>query len=94
MSTSLLNCIGCADSTQVMKCARVLANATNIHDVELTTTICSSIELMTGIVVGGFLAWKLLDHIANGISGYYKRKWTLQDIARKQKAIDRQQEKK
>jgi hypothetical protein len=84
MSTLLLDaCAGCA---QAVKCGCVLANATNRQDVEIVKTICCSIVTLAAIIVGGFLIWKLMDHIANGISGCYKRKYTLEDIERKMKA--------
>ena len=69
MNTLLLD--ACAGSAQIVKCGCDIANATNGQDVEIAKAICCSIVTLAGIIVGGFLIWKLMDHIANGISGYY-----------------------
>lgn len=84
MNTLLLD--ACAGSAQIVKCGCDIANATNGQDVEIAKAICCSIVTLAGIIVGGFLIWKLMDHIANGISGYYKRKCTIEDIKRKMEA--------
>ena len=87
MITLLLNApTGCE---QIIKCCCKISNETNLQDVEIAKTICCSIITLTGIIVGGFIVWKLMEHIAKGVSGYYKRKWEIEDIMRKQSAEEK-----
>lgn len=76
----------CAGSAQFVKCGCEIGNATNGQDVEIAKAICSSIVVLAAIIVGGFLIWKMMDHVAKGIVGYYKRKCDVEDIRRKQSA--------
>jgi len=86
MSTLLLDaCAGCA---QIISSGNI-ANATNGQDVEIANTICCSIVTLTGILVGGFLIWKLMDYIAKGVAAYYMRKCEVEDIFRKQQADEK-----
>ena len=55
-------------------------------DASIANIVSCSIVHVVLICVIGFLLWKLMDHIAHGISGFYKRKWEIEDIERKQKA--------
>ncbi len=81
MSTLLLDaCAGCA---QIISSSNI-ANATNGQDVEIARIICCSIVTLTGILVGGFLIWKLMDYIAKGVAACYLRKCEEEDISRKQ----------
>ena len=59
--------------------------ATNCKDVEIVKTICCAIVSTIAIVVIGALAWKLIDKISNGISGWNKRNWDVEDKEWKQK---------
>lgn len=89
MSTLLLNApTGCE---QIIKCCCNISNKTNLQDVEIAKTICCSIITLTGIIVGGFIVWKLMEHIAKGVSGYNRRKWEIEDIMRKQSAEEKKQ---
>ena len=58
MNTLLLD--ACAGSAQIVKCGCDIANATNGQDVEIAKAICCSIVTLAGIIVGGFLIWKLI----------------------------------
>ncbi len=86
MSTLLLDaCAGCA---QILSSSNI-AYATNGHDVEIARTICCSIVTLTGILVGGFLIWKLMDYIAKGVEVHYTREYEKEDIIRKQQAAEK-----
>ena len=82
MNAILLQCAG---ATTILKCGCNLTTATNENDLEIAKTICWAIVCVAGCLVAGFLAWKLLDHIANGISGLYKRRCEVKDKVFKQK---------
>ena len=71
MITLLLNApTGCE---QIIKCCCKISNETNLQDVEIAKTICCSIITLTGIIVGGFIVWKLMEHIAKGVSAEEKK---------------------
>ena len=91
MSTLFLNCF--CDSIFEKMCERlgtctpeVVEKGTNCADVAMTAVICKAVVCVALILVLGFLVWKLMDHIANGISGWRKRVWEVNDIKRKQKS--------
>ena len=84
MNSLLLD--ACAGSAQIVKCCCDSANATNGQDVEIANAICCSVVELGAIIVGGFLAWKLMNHIVNGISGFYKRQCAKKDREEKQNA--------
>ena len=86
MSTLLLDaCAGCA---QILSSSNI-AYTTNGHDVEIARTICCSIVTLTGILVGGFLIWKLMYYIAKGVEVHYTREYEKEDIIRKQQAAEK-----
>lgn len=84
MITLLLQC--CPDTAQVVKCVYELEAATSDKDVQIAQEICGAIVIVTAILVGGFVLWKLLDHTANGIRGIYKRKCDNNDCLKRQEA--------
>ena len=91
MSTIILNCF--CDSILEKLCEKlgtcppeVVETGTNYADVAMTAFICKAVVCVAFILVLGFLIWKLMDHIANGISGWRKRVWDVEDIKRKQKS--------
>lgn len=59
---------------------------TNTSDVFIAETICTHIFYIVLVGVLGFVVWKLLDHVAKGISEYYKRRCVVKDKELKQKA--------
>lgn len=68
-------------------CQSVVTKAgTNDADVEITKYICCAVVTVAAIIVGGFLIWKLIDHLANAIAGCYKRRFEVEDLERKQKS--------
>jgi hypothetical protein len=89
MNTLFLD--ACAGSAQFVKCGCEIANATNAQDVEIAKAICCSIVALAGIIVGGFLIWKLMDHVAKGLAGFYRRRCEVEDIRRKQSAEEKKQ---
>ena len=91
MSTIFLNCF--CDSIfaklyeKLGSCTpEVVEKGTNCADVAMTSVICTTVIRVALILVLGFLAWKLLDHIVNGFAGWRKRVWEVEDIKRKQKS--------
>ena len=84
MSVLFLQCSNGA--ARIVKCSCSFAAATNENDLEIAKSICWAIACVVACLVVGFLAWKLIDHIANGISGWNKRQWDIKDRERKQKA--------
>lgn len=84
MNTFLLNC--CAGAAKIIKCGCNATAATNETDLEITKAICWAIVCVTGCLVVSFLIWKLIDHIANAVSGWNKRQWEVEDKGRKQQA--------
>ena len=62
------------------------ANATNCNDVEITKCICGYILWIAIVAAATFLAWKIIEQIANGVSVWYKRQCEVEDIERKAKA--------
>ena len=62
------------------------ANATNCNDVEITKCICEYILWVAIVAAITFLAWKIIEQIANGVSVWYKRQCEVEDIERKAKA--------
>lgn len=84
MNAMLLQNCGCAE--KIMKLASNMEAATNCKDVEIAKAVCCAIVSITAIVVIGVLIWKLIDKISNGISGWNKRNWDVEDKVRKQKA--------
>lgn len=56
---------------------------TNSADIEITKYICCAFVIVTAFIVGGFLLWKLIDHLANAIAGWFKRRWEVENIIRK-----------
>ena len=61
------------------------ANATNCNDVEITKCICGYILWIAIVAAATFLAWKIIEQIANGVSVWYKRQCEVEDIERKAK---------
>ena len=59
---------------------------TNCVDASIASTISCSIVHVVLICVVGFLLWKLMDLVAQGIAGFCKRKWEVEDIERKLRA--------
>ncbi len=59
------------------------SNATNCSDVEITKCICEYIFWVAIVAAATFLAWKIIEQIANGVSVWYKRKCDVEDNARK-----------
>ena len=87
MNILLLDC--CANAVKMME--KVMhyvceANATNCNDVEITKCICEYILWVAIVAAATFLSWKILDHISNGVSVWYKRQCDVEDIERKQTA--------
>lgn len=62
------------------------ANATNCNDLEITKCICEYILWVAIVFAITFLAWKIIEQIANGVSVWYKRQCEVEDIERKQTA--------
>ena len=62
------------------------ANATNCNDVKIAECICGYILWIAIIAAITFLAWKILDHIANGVSVWYKRQCDIEDSLNKKKS--------
>jgi hypothetical protein len=77
---------GCAGAVKILKCGCDQCSAMNVNDVQIAQTICGTIVLVAFIMVVGFLVWKLMEYIANGVSGYSKRKWEEKDCVKKQKS--------
>ena len=82
MSAILLQC--CNVAAKVIKCGCDV-DVTNNYDLGIADIICHAFIFVTGIIVGGFLVWKLIEYIAKGIAGWRKRVWEVEDIERKQK---------
>lgn len=61
------------------------SNATNCNDVEITKCICEYILWIAIVAAITFLVWKVLDHIANGVSVWYKRQCDVEDCLNKKK---------
>lgn len=59
------------------------ANATNCNDVRIAENICGYILWIAIVAAATFLAWKILDHISNGVSVWYKRQCDVEDNERK-----------
>ncbi len=83
--------LSCAcDSIASKICDKPYPNITEIHeagtncvDASIASTISCSIVHVVLICVVGFLLWKLMDLVAQGIAGFCKRKWEVEDIERK-----------
>ena len=88
MNTILLTTMCDSISVKVCETAIRLMNeaGTNPADVAIACTISDAIVKIVTICVGGFLVWKLMDHLAKGIAGWNKRVWDVEDIERKQKS--------
>ena len=86
--------LSCAcDSIASKICDKPYPNITEIHEsgtncveASITNIISCSIVHVVLICVAGFLLWKLMDLVAQGVAGYYKRKWNVEDIERKMQA--------
>ena len=83
MGTILIQC--CDVAAKVIKCGCDV-DVTNNYDPEIAGTICHAFISVTEIIVVGFLIWKLMEYVANGIAGWRKRVWEVEDIKRKQEA--------
>lgn len=59
---------------------------TNCCDVNIAEAIGKSLVLIFAICVIGFLIWKLIDHIANGVEMLFKKDKEKEESERKQKA--------
>lgn len=91
MSTIILNCF--CDSILEKLCEKlgtctpeVVETGINYADIAMTLIICVTIAGIALFTIIGFLAWKLMDHIANKNSETRKRVWDVEDIMRKQKS--------
>ena len=84
MITILLQC--CPDTAAIAKCIHEYEAATNDNDLQIFNEICGTVVLVAVIVMGGFLLWKLIDHIANGIRSIYKRSCDKKDYQKRQEA--------
>ena len=84
---TLLDC--CTKAVQMME--KVMhyvceANATNCNDLKIAECICGYILWIAIVAAATFLAWKIIEQIANGVSVWYKRQCEVEDIERKAKA--------
>ena len=80
----MITILQCCDlAGKVIKCS-CNANVTTNYDFGIADIICHAFIFVTGIIVGGFLVWKLIEYIAKGIAGWRKRVWEVEDIKRKQ----------
>ena len=91
MNTFILTCS--CDTLISNVCAKlctcgteIIKPGTNSADVSIAGTICTSLVAVVLIGVSGFLVWKLLDYIAKGISGHYKRGCEVKDKMIKQRS--------
>ena len=55
-------------------------------DASIANTISCSVVHIVLICVIGCLLWKLMDLIGQGIAGFFRRKWEVEDIVRKMDA--------
>ena len=88
MNTLLLTVMCDSLGVKVCETAIKLMNeaGTNPADVAIAGTICDALVKIVTLCVGGFLLWKLIDHVAKSIEDRRKREWTVEDIERKQKS--------
>lgn len=49
---------------------------------EMVKTICGTVVCVVGLIIAGFLVYKLIEHIANNASEHRKRKNEVEDIER------------
>ena len=84
MSLILLECCKCA--AEMSKCCCNIEDATNNQDVEIAKTICCALVLVTAIIVGGSIFWRVIDKIAKGCQERRKYKKDEEDSNRKKNA--------
>ena len=96
MNTILLQSAITMDSTetfsaQLMKLTETLIpylrdTETNCQDVKIAEVICCTFICVAGIIIIGFLIWKLMDYCFICCSESKKRKWAKEDQEKRQKA--------
>lgn len=59
---------------------------TNCADVAIVQSICHTFLYVVIALIAGFILWKIIDHVAAGISGWNRRRWEVADRKMKQEA--------
>ncbi len=80
MRTLFLDCS--SNAAQMAKCGCKAVVETNGNDVTVAQTVCCSIVTIIAIVVGGFLLWKLMEHIVQNRQSKRQHVWETEEKVR------------
>ena len=80
MSIMLLGCS--SNAAQMVECGCRTVVETNGNDVTVAQTVCCSIVTIIAIVVGGFLLWKLMEHIVKNRQSKRQHVWETEEKVR------------
>ena len=80
MRTLFLDCS--SNAAQMTKCGCKAVVETNGNDVTIAQTVCCSIVTIIAIVVGGFLLWKLMEHIVQNRQSKRQHVWETEEKVR------------